>query len=307
MAYVALIAVLAPGCGDYYDGDGITICPQRVETTRPRADSDDVYVRAPIAVTLECPVTEPFMTVAPLNGTPVPGLLTLHHGDRQVRWEPEPPLANETTYEAHLDTTAGFRDWVFRTDRMGLPTGTTDLAGAPALAFVGGRGTVLDPPGLTDALGEDLDAFNAVLQFTSNVAGGTVNARLGGYLPAEEGDPQDPGQPVYDYAAGWSDPVVTFGPRELVWGLDGWDLVLHDATLTAAVAPDLQGGGGGELSGLWDVRDVPASIFAEDPCAAAAAFDVLCAACPDGERTCLPFRFVHLPANPWFGPPLVAR
>jgi hypothetical protein len=159
---------------------------------------------------------------------------------------------------------------------------------------------ILDPPGLDGRLSAEFADFNTVIQLTSNVEGATVNARLGGFLPADEGDPQDPLQPVIDSTARWDDPVVTLGPVDLTWQMPGWTLRLEQATWTVALDADLSGGGGGQLEAMWDVRDISA-VFGNEPCGAAAAFGTLCTACADGVPACLPFLMVHTPANPWLG------
>ncbi len=306
LLYIALIAGLAGGCDDYFDPDGVVLTPdcdqpQKVNTIRPRDADDDAYVDGYIVVSLQCPVQTGIITVRTLADEPVTGLLNLHHGGRQVRFRPSPGLEPNTTYDAFLDTPDGFRDWRFQTSDLGRPTGTNELAWV-AVSMLGARGTLLDPPGVTEALQDELGDFNTVLQLTSDATGATVNARLGGFLPADEGDPQDPAQPVVDATAAWGDPTVTLGPVDLVWRMDGWSMALEQATWTVALDSDLTGGGGGggQLEAMWDVRQV-APVFGEDPCLTAAELDTPCTACADGTPACLPFLLVHTPANPWFG------
>lgn len=298
------MAGLVGGCDDYFDPDGITLTPncdqpQKVNTVRPRDGADDAYRAGFLVVTLQCPVSTGVINVRTLSDEPATGLVNLHHGGRQVRFEPSPPLQPNTTYDAFLDTSDGYREWRFQTSALGTPTGTSELAGV-ALSMLGARTTVLDPPGVDEQLASELADFNTVIQLTSDVAGATVNARVGGFSPAKEGDPQDPLQPVVDATAAWADPLITIGPIDLVWRMDDWSMALEQATWTVALDADLTGGGGGQLEAMWDVRQVT-PVFGEDPCLAAAEFDTPCTACADGTPACLPLLLVHTPANPWFG------
>jgi len=301
---IVLLAALLGGCGDYYDTDGIVLAPdcddpQKVNTVRPRDGADDAYAAGWVVVGLQCPVETGVITLRTVTDEPVTGLLNLHQGGRQVRFRPSPPMEPGTTYDAYLDTSDGFREWRFHTSDLGRPTGATELAGR-ALSMHAARGTLLDPPGVDEQLMIELATLNTVVQLTSDATGATVNARLGGFVPTEEGDPQDPMQPVVDAIAGWDDPVVTFGPVDLIWRMDGWSMSLEQATWTVALAADLAGGGGGQLQARWDVREV-APVFGEDPCLTAAEFGTPCTACADGVPSCLPFLLAHTPANPWFG------
>lgn len=302
MLCVSLIAA----CDDYYDTEGEIVgalCEtQRIEQLRPRNDDGAAYVDGYVFATLACPARNSTLTVRKLDETPAQGLVNLHHGDRQIRFHPSPPLQTDTTYEVRMDTTDGFREWRFRTSEVGNPTGS-DIAGV-AMALLPAQGALLDPPGLTEMLLTAFEDLHPVVQFMGNGIEGLAPVRLGGYMPDAEGDPQDPSQPVIDGNANWDDPFFRFGPADVAWELPGWTLLIEDAVWSGAIAPDRLGGGGGAVQGNWDTRLAddalgggPGSLCA----ISASAGDVPCVACSDGALACLPLHLVHVPANPWYG------
>ncbi len=298
--------LLLAACDDYYDSEGEVVGPgcdaQRIEQLRPRNDDTSAYVDGYVFAELACPARNGVLTVRGLDGSPAQGLVNLHHGGRQLRFRPNPPLDTETTYQVRLDTADGFREWRFRTSDVGEPTGS-DVAGV-ALAILANQAAVLDPPGFETILLDAFDDLHPVVQFMGNASGGTVPVRLGGYLPQEEGDPQDVSQVVVDASANWDDPFFRFGPADLTWEFVGWTMVLEDAVWTGAIASDRLGGGGGALQALWDTRPAdealgtgPGSLCA----ISAESGDIPCEACADGAPACLPLHVVHMPANPWYG------
>jgi len=304
-AFALLLPAAVGGCEGYYDTEGevVDACEaQHIDRLRPRDDSDDAYVDGHVFVQLACPVTTGVITLRTAQGDVATGLVTLHHDGHQVRFRPSPRLRTHTAYQVRLDTSAGFHDWSFVTSGLGEEAGDT-LAGT-ALVIRPWTGTVMDPAGMHELLEPVLEGFHPALQFMGDPDGSQVMARLGGIAVAEEGDPQDFGKPVVDLTATWDDPFWRFGPFDLVWDLDGMQLVVTDAVFSGAVSSDLEGGGGAMLQGTWDTR--PA-----DPVLGAAAGGLCatieegggepCRPCDDGVEACTDLAVVHAGADPWFG------
>lgn len=294
-------AVLVAACEGYYDTEGEVVgycAPQHVDRVRPRDNSEEGYVDGWVFVALACPVDSGVITLRTEQDEPATGLVNLHHGGRQVRFHPSPRLRPLTWYDAHLDTPDGFHEWRFATSSLGGPAGVA-IAGF-ALALQPWTGSPMDPPGLDEVLGEELMDFHPVVQFMAEPQGESVQARLGGMLPEEDGDPQDPSAPVIDLEAAWDDPFWRFGPVDLAWDAGGRDLLIEGAVFSGALASDLSGGGGIALQGTWDTRPAEPSLGAAI-CDTAAEAGQECGPCRDGEKACLPLFVVQAQAAPWSG------
>ncbi len=304
LALAAALALALPACEAFDDqGEVVTdYCEmQRVDRIRPRDETTDAYANGWAFVTLDCPVDEGNISVETLQGEPATGSVMQVHSGYQIRYRPQPPFAPNTTYQARLDIDGGFSAWRFATSALGQPTGTVGLA-EHAMAFRPLGAILLDPPGMEESVEVALADFTPAVQFTGDAAGGTVPVRLGGALLDEDGDPQDMDQPTWSGEARWQDPYWELGPLDLSWRLPDFDLVVEDAVLSGSVAPDLIGGGGGMLEGLWDSRGGELLLGGESPCEVAVSAGAEgCVACRDGSVSCMPLRLVHMGAIPWFG------
>jgi hypothetical protein len=295
-------------CGDSFDNEGIVVesscAEQSVDALRPRDDEDEAYADGWVWADLACAAPRSVITVERLNGDSAPGLVSVQHAGRQVRFRPAPRLSPQTTYVAHLDVGDAYRDWRFTTSTLGRPLGAA-LDGR-GLAVLPETIEVLDPPGLAEALGEALAGWYPVLQFLGEPQGGGVAMRLGARAGMEPASGQDLSQATTDLVANWDDPYFRLGPFRLDHALPEGRLVLEDAVVAGAVrdAGWDSGGGGISLQGRWDTRWLEDAIGSGPGSlcdAAEAAGAAACEPCDDGGAACLAMLLVHGPAAGWTG------
>ncbi len=295
--------VLLAGC-DRLDSEGVYVpepCDEQVpRQLHPSGGDDGAWVRGIVWADLACP--DPSATLSlEQDGAPVPGAVEGTHSGYQVRFVPEDFLQPETTYDARLDTSSGFVAWQFRTSALGPAVGG-DL-NERALALFPARAGVLEPAGFQDELPRLLlYAVHPVVPFQGEPSGGGVQMSLGARRGDAVANEQDAGVEQLDFLGDWKDPRWRGGPFDLRFQADGWAFVLEDAGIGGAVAPGLAWGGGGALTGLWDVREASGGLSDEfaSPCSTSMqSGGEGCVACRDGALACLPVDLRNIPAQAW--------
>ncbi len=291
--------LLLVGCAAY-DPDGIPVeapCDLSILDMEPFDGQDNAWNAGPLWLDLSCPAPLGVVTLTGPGMTRPAGLLSHHHGDHQLRFEPVEALEPATPYGARFEIANARRDWTFVTGPWGAP-----VLGAleeRSLALRPAQGTLLDPPGPGAALTLlPEEGFHPVLQFLGNPTQGEVPVRVGARGGDNPLSGQDGTRGTFDAVASWDDPRATVGPRTLTWTLSQGHLVVEDAVWTIDVGPDLMDARA-SLVGRWDTRTTDAGQGACD-----SSIEVggpPCEACEDGAVACLPFRLETIPADPWSG------
>jgi len=303
---LALFALALSGCGDHFDQTGIVVdnyCEQStVDRKRPVTGDDDAYVDGWIFGEINCPAPGGILILRDPQEEAIDGLLTYHHGNRQIRFRPVPPLLTETTYEAYLEVSGGFLSWSFSTSTLGQPV-QGDIAGT-ALAFPLSQGLLLDPPGLGDVLPPALSGLHPIMQFQNDPGQFNVPVRLGAQVLAATGGVQDLGHPTQELVAGWSDPFFELSLPSLQLSVGSWDLVIEEPVFEGAISSTPSDGGTASLRGLWDTRSAELSLGSGSGSLCVMAMEAGgegCETCNDGEAACLPLLLVDVPAVHWLG------
>jgi hypothetical protein len=293
--------LLVSGC-DRYDPDGVfvrTDCEQqRVELKRPFEGTDQAFAGSWIIGQVVCVAPEATLVLKTQSGQVVPGSLTRHLDDRQLRLKPDEPLLPNSTYTARVDTDDGHRAWSFTTSATGSDVGIA-LTGIAAAADPS-SGLLLDPIGFGPHLMAELESMRPALQLLSDVESSSLLGRLGAWTSSLDSGTQDGSRSTFDATLVWSDPYFESERFDVRWRLENLPLVLEDATIGGGVQPGPGSLEGFWLSGTWDTRDAQAALG--DVCAA----DIDgggdgCIPCRDGAEECLPFLLVHVPQSPWPG------
>lgn len=284
-----LVLTVGVSACDRYDLTGVepTACPgQRILDFLPSDGATDVYGGGPFFVDLNCPEPQVELIFSDDDG-PAAGRVTAHHGDSQLRFWPDRPLALGAAHEARLVTPVARAAWAFTTGGLGAPVGG---ASDRALALQMESGVVLDPAGLRAEAADALAALNLVVALDD-----VGDARLGRWRGEVADGAADGAVPAIPVDATFDDPVLRLELGALEWSTG---LVLHDSQLRGALG-DVDGGGF-SLAGRWDLRESPL-----DPDEACETIDVHggepCQPCPDGPVACAPLLLVQVNASDWAG------
>ncbi len=302
-----VLAVLAStGCSDYFDHTGVVVGDDCIQATvdrkRPATGEENAYISGWVFGELNCPAPGGILIVRNPEQESVDGLLTRHHGNRQIRFRPVPPLQTATTYEAYLEVSNGFLSWSFSTSSLGLPI-EADLAGV-ALAFPLSEGLLLDPAGLAGVLPPALSGLHPIVQFQNDPGQFNVPVRLGVQVLADTGGPQDLDQPTHELVASWSDPFFEIRLPRLEHAMGAWDLVVEEPVFEGVIASNPSDNGSVSLSGLWDTRSAEAFLGTGSGSLCVMAMNAggqNCEACSDGEVACLPLLLAEVPTVNWLG------
>ncbi|MCO4772460.1 MAG: hypothetical protein KDA24_20675 [Deltaproteobacteria bacterium] len=302
-ALLLLLPLLAAGC-DRLDGEGVYVadaCEEQVaRQLHPGGGAADAWVRSIVWADVACADLSASLSLSQ-GGEEVPGASETAHGGYQVRFTPDGFIQPGTTYDARLDTTAGFIEWQFETSTLGDPVGS-DLS-ERALALFPSRAGVLEPAGFREELPRLIEAaMHPVLQFQGEPSGGGVALRIGGRAEEAVASEQTPSVVPRDIVGGWQDPRWQGGPVDLRFPGGSWALVFEDAELGGAVAPGVAGGGGGSFQGRWDLREVGDGLgdaFASPCVVNTRSGGEGCVPCRDGALACLPVDLRDVPAEAW--------
>ena len=297
---LALVCAALVGCDDYFDSEGLEHCNQQLASRYPEPGTQDAFAGGWLIVGLDCPATQPTLTLRRPGSGPYELTVQEAHGGRQLRVVPAVPLFPESTYNVELSSGDEHWGWLFTTDALGSPI-EYPLAGHSE-EFLLDQGQLLSPPGMEEILRDPLQEVRPVLQFLLEPGITSFAGRLGALMA--QGNHQDSDWPTFDRNFPWDAPYFSLGPLDLNWNLPGWQLVLEAVMIRGTPHPVLGGMGAVTIHGLWDTRNADVALGGSSGSLCALAADGEgegCIPCTDGSVSCLELVLLDVPTRNWPG------
>jgi hypothetical protein len=278
------------GCNGDEDDSAGDECNVLVRDPFPSEGATDMCFRSEVEFIIDGGDENAVITLADGSGADVPGTTTSNAAGTRVSFEPDAPLAPNTSYTATLTYCSGTETLSFTTDAYGEP-----LAG-DAKALVGNIYSVdlkndsrfHEPPGVASVLQPLLERiiWLEVLEASTT----SITLRLA--VAADESDTvQDMCIPTVDFENGTVDgPTFEVGPNDIEIPIGDVLVELQGVIASGTFSADGATFGCGGFTGLLDTRPVVPLMNGDSEdyvCNLIGGYGAQCITCDDGEQLCM--------------------